>query len=450
MTFLPHYLDDPILAPEFGLFADHVSVKQEIWSNALVAAELDAVLVAGGSPKTRFFDDLHFPFKPAFFFAEWLPIEKRAGYYLLVFADERRRTIFHPTGEDIWHSTFPAVDERIAAHFDWVGYDDLSDIARNDLTAKAAFLGDPDFLPDGLDTQINPDALIRRLDWHRAFKSEWEVSCLLKANALGSKAHRAVRDAFFEREVSEYDLHLEFLKALQAEQGELPYDTIIALNQNGSTLHHFALEKRAPTEIRSLLIDAGADYLGYGSDISRTYTRSTGPFADLLKEFDRLQQDLVSKLRPGLQALDFQAVTQATIADLLVHSGISTMSRDALLETGQLITFFPHSFGHMLGLQVHDRGGTTINPEGQVHKLEYAPMRLTRQLEAGQVITIEPGLYFVPSQLEKLRASTDAHLFDWGLIEELVPYGGMRIEDNVLLRDEGPLNLTRVHMEESF
>ena len=70
-------------------------------------------------------------------------------------------------------------------------------------------------------------------------------------------------------------------------------------------------------------------------------------------------------------------------------------------------------------------------------------MRLTRVLEEGNVLTVEPGLYFIDTLLEKWRANEDASMVDWDRVEALKPFGGIRIEDNVVVTESGPRNLTR-------
>ncbi|MGK2953853.1 MAG: M24 family metallopeptidase, partial [Thiobacillus sp.] len=97
-----------------------------------------------------------------------------------------------------------------------------------------------------------------------------------------------------------------------------------------------------------------------------------------------------------------------------------------------------------LGLQTHDVAGLVDNHSRPVPRPDGHPaLRLTRVLEAGNVLTVEPGLYFIDSLLQRWRQQGDASLIDWGRVEELTPYGGIRIEDNVVVTDTGCDNLTR-------
>jgi Xaa-Pro dipeptidase len=114
-------------------------------------------------------------------------------------------------------------------------------------------------------------------------------------------------------------------------------------------------------------------------------------------------------------------------------------------EKGLAGPFMPHGVGHQLGLQVHDVGGHQGGPDGgEVPPPEAHPfLRNTRLLEPGHVVTIEPGLYFIPMLLEPWRQGPDAGLVDWDLVDRLTPLGGIRIEDNILCTENDPMDFTR-------
>ena len=112
--------------------------------------------------------------------------------------------------------------------------------------------------------------------------------------------------------------------------------------------------------------------------------------------------------------------------------------------------FFPHGLGHFLGIQVHDVGGHLADPDGRRAPPPKAhPMlRSTRTLEPGHVLTVEPGVYFIEMLLDGWRNGTESRrdAINWEAVDALAPYGGVRIEDNVLVTDTGPRNLTREHL----
>jgi Xaa-Pro dipeptidase len=115
------------------------------------------------------------------------------------------------------------------------------------------------------------------------------------------------------------------------------------------------------------------------------------------------------------------------------------------LALGLTSTFFPHGLGHLLGLQVHDVAGFAASETGgRIERPEGHPfLRLTRVLQPGMVVTIEPGLYFIDSLLSRLRASDHARHIDWTRVEALAPFGGIRIEDDVVCTTDAPENLSR-------
>jgi Xaa-Pro dipeptidase len=136
---------------------------------------------------------------------------------------------------------------------------------------------------------------------------------------------------------------------------------------------------------------------------------------------------------------------QLAVAVILEDFGIVSMAPDDMVATGVSNAFLPHGVGHHLGLQVHDSGGKLAGPEGTViPQPEAWPfLRNLRPVEQGNVFTIEPGIYFIDSVLEHLRASPLGANVDWDAVERLKPYGGVRIEDNVWMGPDGPENLSR-------
>ena len=120
-------------------------------------------------------------------------------------------------------------------------------------------------------------------------------------------------------------------------------------------------------------------------------------------------------------------------------------SADAAYELGLSRTFMPHGLGHLLGVQTHDVGGWQTRPEGGETPPPdaHATLRLTRTIEPGMVFTIEPGLYFIPMLLSRLRTEASAREVNWPKVEAMTPCGGARIEDNVLVLEDGVRNLTR-------
>jgi Xaa-Pro dipeptidase len=219
----------------------------------------------------------------------------------------------------------------------------------------------------------------------------------------------------------------------------------VALNSNAAVLHYQHQELSRPAQHRSFLIDAGAQFAGYAADVTRTHSAAGDEFAGLIDAMHDLQQTLCNQVRSGVDYARIHLDAHLRIAELLHDAGIVTMVPGDAVQSGLTGVFFPHGIGHLLGLQVHDIGGFAIDATGKqkAPPAEHPYLRLTRKLEPGFVVTIEPGLYFIDTLLERARDSAHAPHINWQRVEQFRPYGGIRIEDNVACTSGEPENLTR-------
>jgi Xaa-Pro dipeptidase len=197
--------------------------------------------------------------------------------------------------------------------------------------------------------------------------------------------------------------------------------------------------------MRSFLIDAGAQYRGYASDITRSYAAGPGRFADLIAIMNASQLRLCSEILPAKDYREVHLSAHRILGDAMHDIGLTRVSGNEALERGLTSVFFPHGIGHLLGLQVHDVGGIMGDLEGGVRKRPdgHPYLRLTRMLEPGVVVTVEPGIYFIDSLLKAAHEGPNKSLIDWTIVDELRPFGGIRIEDNVVTTGGTPENLTR-------
>lgn len=431
----------------------HLAEVSRRTADALARSRLDAVILHAGEPIGLFLDDQHYPFKAHPPFKWWAPLLDAPGSMILFRAGSRPKLIFHVEA-DFWYQPAKLPESWWPAHFEIIEVHSKQESRAalpKDLS-KTAWIGDP--LPELIGwgvASINPPDLMRRLDFTRARKTPYEIACLAEANRIGAKGHRAAEDCF-RAGGSEYDIHQAFAAACGQREQELPYNAIVALNEAASVLHYQVLRRDKPPEHRSLLLDAGASFAGYGSDITRTTagtTRSTasthGDFAALVARMDHLQLGLCTLAKPGADWRDIHAAAVERITALLCEFGVLRCSADEALESGASRLFFPHGIGHLLGLEVHDVGGTMADDEGgTLPKPSRDPaLRLTRKLEPGFVVTMEPGLYFIDALLEPARSGEHARRIDWQKVDALRPFGGVRIEDNLAVIADGCDNLTR-------
>jgi Xaa-Pro dipeptidase len=426
-----------------GLYAAHLQRLSAVSTAALAAAGLPALVVGAGQLHYQFLDDRAYPFVANPHFKAWVPVLDAPGSWLVHEPGKAPVLLFHQP-VDYWHAPPAPLAGEWARHLEVRVIHDAA-AARHHVPPGAAyvgerFAGEAEF---GF-AAVNPPALLDRLHWARAVKSGYELACLRRAARRGARGHRAAAAAFAAG-ASEFETHLAYLAATGHEEAELPYGNIIAQNESAAILHYHSLRRTPPRERRSFLIDAGAAFRGYAADITRSYAATPGLYAELLAGMDALQQALCAMVVPGIEYATIHAAAHERLAELLVGLRIVRGSAEAALATGVTRTFFPHGVGHLLGLQVHDVGGHQRAPEGGVAPPPAGDpfLRLTRRLEAGTVVTIEPGVYFIGLLLEAARADGRGRSIDWDLVAELMPYGGIRIEDNVAASSAGPENLTR-------
>jgi len=425
-----------------SLFAGHIDQIRRRTERALEAAGLEEVLILAGSPPLQFADDQPYPFRPNPQFRLWVP-EPEAGSVVSFRPGQRPRLLFVQT-RDFWHQPPRLPAATWAQHFDVEVFHDEQ--ALRDAVApqgRRALLGARDPAWDGRG-EWNPASLLGPLDYARAAKTPYEIECLARANLRGAAAHRAAERAFRDG-ASEYEVHLAYCRAASVREEELPYNNIIAFGDHGAILHYQNLDRDRPAGTKSLLIDAGAPYAGYGSDITRTHAAGPGTFADLVIAVERAQQRLAAAVRVGRDWRDFHLESHRELGSVLAEAGIVRATAEEAVERGLTRLFFPHGIGHLLGLQVHDVGGTMAGPDGgeRPRPAGHPWLRLTRELEPGWVVTVEPGIYFIDALLAEAAGDGRRRLIHWDAVEALKGCGGIRIEDDVIALPDEPRNLTR-------
>jgi len=427
-------------------FGPHLASICTRTAHALEACGYSALLVHSGSLLTVFEDDRTYPFEAHAPFKVWAPLSDVPDCFVFFEPGNRPRLIFNRP-EDFWYKSADVPRAYWTAHFDIRPAADLA-AARHHLPqdlSKIAYIGDtlPELASWGIQA-INPRRLMRHLDYGRAAKTPYELACLREASRLGALGHQAAARAFTEG-ASELEIEIAFLQACGLREQELPYNPIIALNENGAVLHYQVLEKQAPAERHSLLIDAGAEFGGYASDITRTHALRGGDFAALIERMNGMQQTLCAGLRAGVDWRDVHLRTHDLTGKLLREADITNCSADEAVSTGVTQVFLPHGIGHLLGLEVHDAGGFMAGPDGgDIPRPQGHPfLRLTRVLQKGFVVTVEPGIYFIDQLLDAARADGRASKINWSRVASLRKFGGIRIEDDVAITDTGCENLTR-------
>jgi Xaa-Pro dipeptidase len=341
-----------------------------------------------------------------------------------------------------WEDPPPPESDHFWSSFDVVEVATASSLRDLMPKGRAAFIGDDLAAAAawGIET-VNPRELVATLDQLRVRKTPYEVECIAEANRRAAAGHEQLRKLFADADRSELELHLAFLGATRQDDAETPYKNVVAFGGHAATLHHVSYAKRTEPA-QSMLVDAGATFAGYASDVTRTWVKGKGPaasaFAQLVAQVEAMQQRLCSQARAGLHYEALHDESHRQVGGILREVGLVKRSAEDATSSGITRAFYPHGLGHSLGLQVHDVGCATTKP-----RPENPFLRNTTVISEGQCFTIEPGVYFIESLLRPLREGPRGKDVDWKLVDALAPFGGVRIEDDVIVGAEGLRNLTR-------
>jgi Xaa-Pro dipeptidase len=428
------------------LYPAHISTLQQRTKEALSRENLAGLVIHSGQDIKVFLDDYNYPFKCNPHFKAWLPVTDVTNCWLIV-NGENKPTLVYYQPIDFWHKVVPLPQSFWNEHFDIKIIQKPTEIEKILPYDKSSlgYIGAHIEVAKALGfEQINPEEVLNYLHYHRAYKTAYEQECMRQANAKAVLGHQAAHAAFVTG-ASEFQIQQVYLKATGHTDNETPYGNIVALNQNAAILHYTALEREAPEQFRSFLIDAGANFHGYAADITRTYSAKRDRFAELCARMDELQLKAVDGLKPGISYVDLHKATYNEIATVLAEFNLLTVSAETAIEAGIVSTFFPHGLGHHLGLQTHDVGGFMADIRGtHIAPPEQHPfLRTTRIVEVNQVFTIEPGLYFIGTLLNELKQSKHSNMVNWSVVEQFLPYGGIRIEDNIIVHQNHNENMTR-------
>jgi Xaa-Pro aminopeptidase len=301
--------------------------------------------------------------------------------------------------------------------------------------------------------------LIKAVVAQRSVKSAEEIEELRGAVSIAHDMHllamRQARPGRYEREVA------GAMEGLVLERGGRVAFPII-FTTHGETLHNHAHHHQM--KAGDLVVnDAGAESAThYTADITRTLPiggRFTAVQRDMYQAVLRAQTDAIAAIRPGVPYRDVHLLAARRLAEDLRAMGCLRGDVDEAVAAGAHALFFPHGLGHMLGLDVHDLealGEDHVGYDDTVRRSDQfglRSLRLARALQPGFVLTVEPGLYFIPGLIDQWRAAGRcAEFVDYTTVERLRTAGGVRIEDNVAVTATGyevlgppiPKNLTDI------
>ena len=297
--------------------------------------------------------------------------------------------------------------------------------------------------PDVVKDHVSKD-LIKAVVEQRSVKIEEEVEEMEKALSVThetySAAMRMTKPGIYEREIAGK------MEGIVLSHGyTIAFPTILTIN--GQILHNH-YHGNILKEGQLLVIDSGAESsLHYASDITRTIPAG-GKFSPKQKDIYEIvlnaQESSIDAIKPGKKFRDIHLQVARIIADGMKELGLMKGDMDEALEAGAHALFFPHGLGHQIGLDVHDMENLGENYVGyddktkRSDKFGFAYLRFARELQPGFVMTVEPGIYFIPALIDKWKGENKFTQFiNYEKIEEYRDFGGIRIEDDVLVTESG-------------
>jgi Xaa-Pro aminopeptidase len=297
----------------------------------------------------------------------------------------------------------------------------------------------------------------------RSYKSQEEIEQMTEATNISGQMHinamKAVRPGKFE-----YEAVSEIYRTAKANDSFLAYPAIFSIN--GQILHNHYHGNRM-SDGRLVLNDSGAENaMCYAGDITRTIPVN-GKFTARQKEIYDIVLDMeissIESLKPGLLYKDVHLNANRLMLSKLKEMGLVKGDIDEMTQLGVGGLFMPHGLGHMIGMDVHDMENFGEQYVGYREGLERSTqlglksLRLGRELEKDFVVTVEPGLYFIPDLIEKWKSENIFKDFiNYQQLSNYYDFGGIRIEDDVLITANGsqilgdPIPKTTEEVEETM
>ena len=415
----------------------------------------DGLTLLSGSSYTARNNDVDYVFRQSSDFLYLTGVEE-PGCALLIDPKRRKQTLFMPRVDShhrVWLGHVPdAAEAKKLYGFQNVMYfDQLPSVLKQARGGyKKVYADESSYKKAKPAVKLpNRSVLLRdALDELRACKTPGEIELMKRASEISGSAHRAVMKGT-RPGMREYEIQALFeSECLRSGLKHLAYPSIVAAGTNGAVLHYHA-NNAVLKDGEMLLIDAGAEHKGYAADITRTFP-ANGKFTQRQKDVYSIvletQKRCIEAALPGIVSAELHVRSMTLIAEGLKSLGILRGDTWGLVEGGAVRLFYPHGLTHTLGLDVHDTLGGKKRVMPNPTKV---PVRFVAKLEPGFVITMEPGIYFIAALLndpELRRKHKDS--VDFAKAERFLDFGGVRIEDDVVVREDGPaMNLTEVPKE---
>ncbi|KAK9722260.1 hypothetical protein K7432_002801 [Basidiobolus ranarum] len=420
-----------------------------------LGVDAGVIYLKGHVNTVKFDSDTELPFDqdPYFFYMTGV---EQPGYEFLYDIESDKAVLFAPRipEDDIVWIGSPETNEQLKERYDVdeVKYTDDLTVFLKELSPKSVYVlngTDASHLAE-FQASVEETKLEEALKEARMFKSEFELEVMRISNKISSDAHIAlmkkIKPGMNERELQalfEYECN----RHGSMRQAYLP---IMAYSNNAATLHYGRNNCEMPDGSHLFLVDAGGEYHRYASDITRTYPVG-GKYTDDAKTIYSIvldmQKQVLDALKPGVKWEDMHRLASRIACEGLKKCGILKGDVDEMIAKFVPAAFYPHGLGHSIGIDTHDVGGYPKGVE-KINEPGIRYLRMRRDLKPGMVVTVEPGVYFCDAIIEPfLKNPETAKYFDIPTLDRFRKVGGVRIEDNVVIKEDSIENLTTVPKE---
>lgn len=425
------------------------------------------ILLLGNEESPINYPDNHYPFRQDSSFLYFFGLDF-AGLAALIDIDANSETVFGnelTVDEIVWTGTQPTINQKAAA----VGVDktaplaDLKKTIQKAVKQKRTIHYLPSYRADHLiilekltgipNTKTAENVsleLIKAVIALREKKSKQEIEQIKTAIDISyhmhSEAMKNSKTGKYEREIAALMEQI----ALSA-GGRLAFPTIFSVH--GETLHnpyHHNIMKAGDIAVN----DSGAESaLHYASDITRTIPIG-GKFDSRQKDIYNIvlnaQTKAIEAIKPGAEFRNIHLLACRILAEGLKEMDLMKADSEKAVSAGAHALFFQCGLGHMMGLDVHDMEGLGEEYVGYTDKLKKSKqfglksLRLAKKLEPGFVITVEPGIYFIPELIDMWKAENKfSDFINYSEVEKYRNFGGIRLEDNILVTEDSFENLSK-------
>lgn len=417
------------------------------------------VLLQGGNDLSHYSTDVDYEFRQEPYF-HWCFGVREPGFYGAVCVGSGRSVLFMPRLPEEYATWMGKLltPTQVASTYkvDEVYFNDEIDAFMRTLNPdfiltlygrnsdSGLFTKEADF--EGISNyKINRDVLFDIISNLRVYKTPREIELMRHVAVVSSDAHKYVLKNM-KPGMKEYQGEAMFKYFCYYEAGcrHTAYTCICGSGHNGSTLHYghaAAPNDKVIARGDMCLFDMGASYLGYSADITVSFPVD-GKFTDRQKVIYnavlKARNAVIASVKPGASWVDLHDSALSIILTALKDYGALKGDVGEMMRCGLGATFMPHGLGHLLGIDVHDCGGYIKGTPDRPVEPWRKSLRTARILEQNMVLTVEPGCYFIDHLLDKALADeTKKKFLVQDVINELRGFGGVRIEDDVLVTERG-------------